>query len=274
MQNLRDQLQEALTFVHSKTDLKPPVAIILGSGLGSFADELTDKTEISTATIPHYPISTVEGHAGKWVFGKISGKTILAVKGRIHSYEGYSLGKVGFMVQLMAEMGIQNLMVTNAAGGLNRHFKPGDLMLITDQINMMFDNPLKGKNDDSLGPRFPDMSQPFNKELMEIAQQAALDLRIKLQKGVLGVLKGPTYETAAEVRMMQFFGADAGSMSTLPEVVTAVFRGLNVLGISCITNLGTGMTQNKLSHEEVTEVAELVKNKFKNLIKEIIARIP
>lgn len=273
MVELRSFLEEAHTFVASRTELRPRLALILGSGLGPFADELSKRLEIPTKEIPHYPVSTVSGHAGKWVFGEVAGKTILAVQGRIHAYEGYPLQNVSFPVHLMAELGVRKLIVTNAAGGLNRYFIPGDLMLITDQINMMFDNPLIGKNDDAMGPRFPDMSEPYNREMMRIAEQAALDLGIKLRRGVLGVLKGPTYETAAEVRMMQIFGADAGSMSTVPEVITAVYRGMKVLGISCITNLGTGMTANKLSHEEVTEVADLVKHKFSNLIKEIISRI-
>lgn len=270
---LKAELREALQYIRRETKADPKVGIILGSGLGPFAEELTNRTEIPTSTIPNYPVSTVEGHAGKWVFGEISGKKILAMQGRIHGYEGYSLQKVTFPVHLMAEVGIEKLIVTNAAGGLNRNFRPGDLMLIVDHINLMFKNPLFGPNDDSLGPRFPDMAEPYNAELIKLAEQTALDLGIKLQKGVLVGLRGPTYETAAEIRMMQRIGGDAGTMSTIPEVIAAVYRGIKVLGISCITNLATGMTDKKLSHDEVTEVAELVKDKFSRLIREIVQKI-
>lgn len=270
---LTEQLKESLAFVRTKTKAQPTIGIILGSGLGPFADALQNRTVIETASIPHYPRSTVEGHAGKLVFGELAGKNILALQGRVHAYEGYSLQQVTYPVQVMAEIGIKNLIVTNAAGGINRHFQPGDLMLIVDHINLMFDNPLMGLNDDRLGPRFPDMSAPYNLQLIELAEQIALELGIKLQKGVLAGLKGPTYETAAEIRMMQRLGADAGTMSTIPEVIAAVYRGLKVLGISCITNLATGMSDKKLSHDEVTEVAELVKDKFSKLITAIISKM-
>ncbi len=270
---LTSQLKESLAFVHSKTKLQPGIGIILGSGLGPFADELQNKTIIETASIPHYPRSTVAGHAGKLVFGELAGKLVLALQGRVHAYEGYSLQQVTYPVQVMAGLGIQNLIVTNAAGGLNRHFKPGDLMLIVDHLNLMFDNPLRGINDNNLGPRFPDMSKPYNRRLIELAEQTALELGIKLQKGVLAGLKGPTYETAAEIRMMQLLGADAGTMSTIPEVIAAGYRGLKVLGISCITNLATGMSLKKLTHDEVTEVAELVKDKFSKLITAIVSKM-
>ena len=267
------QLAAALSYVRSRTKVSPKTAIILGSGLGPFADDVEAETEIRTRDIPNYPVSTVSGHAGRWIFGKIAGKDILAMQGRVHSYEGYPQQGVTFPVHLMAEMGVRTLIITNAAGGENRNFRPGDLMLIEDHINFMFDNPLFGKNDDSKGPRFPDMCEPYSKRLLDLAEQVALDLGIKLQRGVLGALKGPTYETAAEVRMMQRFGADAGTMSTVPEVIAAAYRGMEVLGMSCITNLCTGLSGEKLSHAEVTEVANLVKDKFSRLIKEIIARL-
>lgn len=268
---LKLQLQEAVKYIRSKTEAEPKLAIILGSGLGPFAEELQSQTTILTSTIPHYPKSTVEGHEGKWIFGEISGKSILAMKGRVHAYEGYPLARVTFPIHLMAQLGIVRLIVTNAAGGHNPNFVPGDLMLISDHINLMFDNPLIGPNE--IGPRFPDMCAPYDPKLIELAEKTALELGIKLRKGVLAALKGPTYETAAEVKMLRRLGADAGTMSTVPEVIAAVSRGIKVLGISCITNLGTGMTRNKLSHDEVTEVAKQVKNKFSRLIKEIIIRI-
>ncbi len=268
---LKIQLDEAVKQIRSKTSAQPKLAIILGSGLGPFAEEVQNSTDIPTSSIPNYPPSTVEGHAGKWIFGEIAGKSILAMKGRVHYYEGYPLQKVTFPLQLMAQLGIEKLIVTNAAGGHNPRFSPGDLMLITDHINLMFDNPLIGANE--LGPRFPDMCEPYNAELIALAEKTALDLGIKLQKGVLAALKGPTYETAAEVKMLQRLGADAGTMSTVPEVIAAVSRGIKVLGMSCITNLGTGMSPDKLSHDEVTEVADMVKDKFSRLIRAIISRI-
>lgn len=270
---LKAQLRESLGFIQSKTQKHPKTGIILGSGLGPFADTLQDRTVIETATIPHYPKSTVEGHAGRLVFGKIGDREVLALQGRVHAYEGYPLQQVTYSVHVMAELGIEKLIVTNAAGGINPNFAPGDLMLIIDHINLMFDSPLFGCNDDELGPRFPDMSEPYSRPLIELAEQVAADLGIRMQKGVLVALKGPTYESAAEIRMMRRLGADAGTMSTVPEVITAVYRGLQVLGISCITNLATGMTDKPLSHDEVTEVAELVKDKFSKLIKEIISKI-
>ncbi len=269
----KTNLQEALSFIKSKTENKPKIALILGSGLGPFASEIENAAIIPTESIPHYPVSTVSGHAGKWIFGEISGKSVLALKGRIHSYEGYPFKTVVFPIHLMAELGIKTLIVTNAAGGLNPHFTPGDLMVICDHINLMFDNPLFGKNEDTAGPRFPDMSEPYTQRLIELAEKTALESGIRVKKGVLCGLKGPTYETAAEIKMMQKFGADAGTMSTVPEVITAVYRGFEVLGISCITNLATGMSTEKLSHDEVTEVADMVKDKFSHLIREIILRL-
>ena len=268
-----NQLSEALKFITAKVAKKPKVGLILGSGLGPFADEIENAQLISTEDIPHYPVSTVAGHAGKWVFGQIAGKQILALQGRVHSYEGYTLAQVTFPIHLMAEVGVKTLIITNAAGGINPNFRPGDLMIITDHINLMLDNPLFGKNDDAKGPRFPDMSEPYNRDLIQIAEETALDLKIKTHKGVLCALKGPTYESAAEIRMMRRFGGDAGTMSTVSEVIVAVYRGLKVLGISCITNLATGMSAEKLSHDEVTEVADLVKDKFSRLIREIIFRL-
>lgn len=271
MQN--SELTAAREYIRAQTRASPKLAIILGSGLGPFADELENRTEVLTSDIPNYPVSTVSGHAGKWIFGDLAGKSILAQQGRVHSYEGYSLQQVTFPVHLMADLGIGTLIVTNAAGGHNRHYRPGDLMLITDHLNLMFDNPLIGPNDDSRGPRFPDMSQPYDSELMALAEEIALQSGIKLRKGVLTALKGPTYETAAEVRMIQRFGGDAGTMSTVPEVIAAAHRGLRVLGISCITNLGTGLSAERLSHDDVTHVAHRVRDKFTRLVREIVIKM-
>lgn len=270
---LYSQLKESVAFIRSKIEDRPNIGIILGSGLGPFAEEPKNRKIIETSSIPYYPVSTVEGHAGKLLFGELEGSRILALQGRVHAYEGYSVQEVTYPVHLMAELGIRYLIVTNAAGGINPSFKPGDLMLIVDHINLMFDNPLIGANEERLGPRFPDMSEPYDFQLIELAERAALDLGIRLQKGVLVASKGPSYESAAEVRMFQRLGGDAGTMSTVPDVITAVYRGMKVLGISCITNLATGLVDKKLSHDEVIQVTENVKDKFSRLLRAIIRKI-
>jgi purine-nucleoside phosphorylase len=241
--------------------------------LGSFAETLENKSSISTSDIPNYPKSTVEGHEGKLVFGYIDKKKVLAVKGRVHYYEGYTMEAVTFIVRIMHALGVKSLIVTNAAGAANPQFTPGDLMFITSHINFFFDNPLKGPNDDSVGPRFPDMEQEYDRDYIRIAERIAMSLKIKTQRGVYCASSGPTYETRAEVKMFQKLGADAVGMSTVPEVIVAKYYGLRVLGISCITNMGTGISLTPLSHDEVTETANRVKNDFQKLIKEIIIQI-
>jgi purine-nucleoside phosphorylase len=266
------KIEQAATFIRARCDMQPRAAIILGSGLGDFADTLDDAVKIPTADIPHYPKSTVEGHRGFLVFGRHGGTPTLAVQGRTHFYEGYPIQEVAFIVRIMQALGIKALLVTNAAGGINLGFKPGDLMLITDHINFLFRNPLTGKNEYD-GPRFPDMSDAYDRELSERVVQVALKRGIALRKGVLFVSSGPSYETAAEVRMIRQLGGDAASMSTVPEVITAAQAGIKVIGISCITNAGTGVTAQKLSHEEVTQTANLVKGRFLALVRGIIEEI-
>jgi purine-nucleoside phosphorylase len=270
---LIDRLRESRRFIESKLNPVARTGIILGSGLGPFADELAEAVALDCRDIPHYPVSTVEGHAGRWVFGKVGGVDILAMQGRVHAYEGYSIAAVTYPIHLMAEIGIRNLIITNAAGAVNSRFQPGDLMLIVDHINLMFDNPLFGPNDPRLGPRFPDMSEPYSRDLIALAESAALELGIPLRKGVLVASKGPAYETAAEVEMYRRLGGDAATMSTVPEVIAAVYRGVRVLGISCITNLATGLSDRPLSHEEVVEVGRQVRQKFAALIKGVVGRI-
>ncbi len=270
MSDYKKALQEAEAFLKKRVERFPNIAVILGSGLGNFANELSHTVEIPTREIPNYPISTVSGHAGRWVFGQVSEKYILAMKGRVHFYEGYPMQQVVFPIHLMANIGIQTLLVTNASGGVNPLFAPGDLMLIEDQINLFFTNPLRGQEAASLGPRFPDMSQPYNRELMALAMRVAQDEGIPLKKGVLVGSRGPTYETAAEIRMFQRIGGDAATMSTVPEVIAANQRGLRVLGISCITNMATGLAAQPLTHEEVTLVADQVQEKFHRLVKAIL----
>ena len=271
---LEKQLCEAVAYIQESFPALPSVAIILGSGLGPFADKLENPTMIETVQIPHYPVSTVSGHKGRWVLGELNGKSILAVQGRVHFYEGYAMQEVVYPIHLLAELGVKTLIVTNAAGGVNLSYRPGDLMLITDHINLMGDNPLIGPNNDRLGPRFPDMSEPYDIELQKIAEQAGLDLKIRLQQGVSAALKGPCYETAAEIRMLRTIGADAVTMSTIPEVITANHRGMKVMGISCISNMGTGISGEKLDHDEVTKTAEKIQHNFIRLMDETITRFP
>lgn len=265
-------LQESLKYINKQTGQKPKIGLILGSGLGNFADSLKEADRIPTSQIPHYPVSTVEGHKGYLVFGKVENIPVLAVQGRSHIYEGYSADRVAYVVRLMSLMGIDRLLVTNAAGGINPKFKPGDLMIIVDHINFLFHNPLRGK---VIPPeeRWPDMYNNYDPALIALIEQTGLDLKIPLRKGVLFVSPGPSYETAAEVRMIQRLGGDAASMSTVPEVLVARARGIHVGGISCITNLATGMSDTPLTHSEVTEIANQVNEKFQRLVREVIVRL-
>jgi len=266
------ELQQAVDYIRSKSDLKPGIGIVLGSGLGSFVDIIENKTKIPTPQIPHYPVSTVPGHEGYVILGTLQGIPLFIVQGRTHYYEGYTAGKITFVIRIMAESGIRLLIVTNAAGALNSRLKPGDLMLITDHINNMFCNPLTGPLRYG-GLRFPDMSDPYSSKYHHLVEEIALKNRVSLKRGVLYVSSGPSYETAAEVRMIAKIGADAASMSTVPEVIVAKQAGMDVIGISCITNMGTGVSSKKLSHSEVTKIAEKVRIKFLKLIKGIINEI-
>lgn len=245
------------------------IGIILGSGLGDFADSLENAIKIYSSEIPHYPISTVSGHEGALVFGDISDIPVLAVKGRTHYYEGHSIAGVSYVVRIMARLGIKLLIVTNAAGSVNPRFSPGDLMIITDHINFMFRNPLKGRVHEGES-RWTDMYNAYDKKFAEEIESTALALGIALKKGVLFASSGPTYETAAEVQMARKFGADAVSMSTVPEVLVARAYDIKVTGISCITNMATGLSTNPLSHEDVTAIAGQVKKKFQRLLRELI----
>ncbi len=267
------KVDESLNFIRTKTDFQPEIGLILGSGLGSYAETLDNKISIPTSSIPNYPESTVIGHEGKLIFGNIGSKKVLAVKGRVHYYEGYTMEAVTFIVRIMHALGVKSLIVTNAAGAVKDQFSPGDLMFITSHINFFFDNPLRGPNEDSVGPRFPDMEQDYDRAYINLAERIALSLKIRTQRGVYCASSGPTYETRAEVKMFQKLGADAVGMSTVPEVIMAKYYGMRVLGISCITNLGTGISPVPLSHEEVTETANRVKNDFQKLLKEIILQI-
>jgi len=266
-------LSAAKAFLLERISARPRLAIILGSGLGQFAESLSRSQVIATATIPGYPPSTVAGHAGRWVFGTAAGRNILAVQGRVHAYEGYTISSVGFPVHLMAEVGINRLIVTNASGGLNLQFNAGDLMLIDDHINLMFANPLRGQHRKEWGERWPDMHAPYDPEFQKTALEVADELMIPLRRGVLCGGKGPSYETAAEVRMARLLGADALTMSTVPEVLVAVSRHMRILGLSCVTNMATGLTPHKLDHLEVTETANRISERFTQLLNGIIKKL-
>lgn len=267
------KIKEAAAYIQSKYSTAPQIGLILGSGLGVIADLVENATVISYEDIPHFPVSTVEGHAGELLLGTIQGKHVLLMKGRFHMYEGYGVEVVSFPVRVMKELGVKTLLVTNAAGGINTSYEVGDLMLIKDHINFTFRNPLIGPNHKELGVRFQDMSEAYNRKLRQTAKEVAAEQGIKLQEGVYIGLLGPTYETPAEIRMMRTLGADAVGMSTVAEVIVARHAGIEVLGFSCISNMAAGILDQPLSHEEVMETTERVKPKFLKLILGIVGKL-
>ncbi len=271
--NYMEKLRESIKSISGKSNYEPRIGLILGSGLGSLADEIENPVKIKYEDIAHFPKSTVEGHAGQLVIGELAGKTVVAMQGRFHYYEGYPLSEVTFPIRVMIGLGVESLIVTNAAGGVNEDFKPGDLMIIRDHINGTGGNPLIGENLDELGPRFVDMSQPYDKEYMELARLAAKKQDLDIKEGVYYWTTGPTYETAAEVNMARVLGGDAVGMSTVPEVIVANHQGIRTLGISCITNMATGILDQPLNHEEVVETSMRVKDDFESLLLEIIENI-
>ncbi len=266
-------LDRAVDYIKTRVqDFKPEIGIILGSGLGELADEYCT-IAIPYSEIPGFEASTVSGHKGQLVFAEINGKRVVMMQGRFHFYEGHSIQKVVFPVKVMKKLGVETLIVTNAAGGVNPEFKPSDLMIITDHINYMGVNPLIGKNDDTMGDRFPDMSEVYTTKYIELAKTIAGELGIDLQQGVYMALTGPSYETPAEVRMARVIGADAVGMSTVPEAVVASWAGMKVIGLSCICNSAAGVSTVGLSHADVIDAANKAKTKFKALVKEVIKRI-
>lgn len=259
-------INETLDYINEYTDnFEPEIGIVLGSGLGDLADSYCD-IAIPYGNIPHFAKSTVEGHKGQLVFADINGKKVVMMQGRNHFYEGHSMADVTYPIKVMKELGVKTLILTNAAGAVNKSFRPGDLMVITDHINFMGQNPLVGPNDEHFGVRFPDMSEVYNKNLVKIVDAAARLLKIDIKHGVYLASSGPSYETPAEIRMMRNWGADAVGMSTVPEAIVANYCGMNVVGISCISNYATGVSTKKLSHEEVIETTNNVKAKFKELV--------
>lgn len=267
------KIQEAANYLQEKYSSIPKIGLILGSGLGVLADEIENAVKIPYEEIPGFPVSTVEGHAGQLVFGTIHDRQVVAMQGRFHYYEGYSFDKVTFPVRVMKELGVETLIVTNAAGGVNESFAPGNLMLISDHINNMGSNPLIGPNDSQLGVRFPDMSEAYAKDLRTVAREVAKSINLEIQEGVYVGNTGPSYETPAEVRMLRILGGDAVGMSTVPEVIIARHAGIKVLGISCISNMAAGILDQPLNHEEVIETTEKVKADFLLYVKELIKKI-
>ena len=268
-----DAIQQTKDWIEARIGATPAVAMILGSGLGALADELEDRTVFPYEEVPNWPTSAVEGHAGNLVFGKLGEVDVVVMQGRSHYYEGWTAYEVTFPVRVFAALEIGRILVTNSAGGINANFSAGDLMLITDQINMTGYNPLRGENDSRLGPRFPDMSEAYSKSMRAIIIEAARELNIPLQAGVYAGVAGPSYETPAEVRMLGKMGGDAVGMSTVPEVIVANHAGMEVGGISCITNLAAGISATKLNHEEVKETAALVRESFAALVKATVTRL-
>ncbi|MBQ2645165.1 purine-nucleoside phosphorylase [bacterium] len=266
-------METAINFINEKTNnFKPVTGIILGSGLGDFADEY-EAIRVPYADIPGFQKSHVAGHKGLLVFAEIAGKPVVMMQGRFHFYEGHSMQTVTYPIKVMKKLGVQNLIITNAAGLVHKEFEPGNLMLISDHINFMGTNPLIGLNDNDLGPRFPDQSDVYTKSLREKAKKVAESINIEVKEGIYCAMSGPTYETPAEVRMVRNFGADAVGMSTVPEAIIANWCGINVLGISCLTNFACGVIDQPLSHSEVIETADRIKESFKKFLFELIKEI-
>jgi purine-nucleoside phosphorylase len=264
--DLTGKILSAAEYIRTKTDLRPAIGLILGSGLGDFADTLEDAIRIPYSDIPNFPVPTVPGHSGALVFGRKCGQTVVVLQGRIHYYEGLSQQEITLPVRVLAALGVKTLVLTNACGGVNLSFRPGDLMLISDHINFSGANPLIGPNLDAFGPRFPDMSDLYTASLRAAIKEKAAAAGIPLQEGVYAMYSGPNYETPAEIRMFRILGADTVGMSTVPEALVAGQCGMQVVGISCITNMAAGVLPVKLSHAEVMETAALVHDKFQNLL--------
>lgn len=266
VEEFRKKRDEALELIQSRTELRPNYMLILGTGLGQLADEMEVTDEIPYDEIPHFPTSTVESHAGKLLFGTLGGKEIVAMQGRFHYYEGYTMQQIAFPVRVLKANGADTLFVSNAAGGMNPNYTRGDIMLICDHINMLGDNPLMGPNDNELGPRFPDMSEPYSERLMDIAQNCALENNIQMHKGVYVALSGPMLETKSEYRYLRQLGADVVGMSTVPEVITAVHMGMEVMGMSAVTDECFPDALEPVAMEDILEAAGIAEPKMTRVI--------
>jgi len=271
--SLFSDVQEAVTYVREATSVVPRVGVILGSGLGAFAEKISDRKVMPYAKVPYFPQSTVAGHAGELVIGTIEGVPCAVMSGRVHFYEGHGMDRVTFPVRVLAGLGIKTLVVTNAAGGINAKFAAGDIMVITDQINLTGHNPLRGPNDERQGPRFPDMTRVYEPECQKMLHEAAGELKLKVQEGVYVGLAGPSYETPAEIRMLGRMGADAVGMSTVAEVIVAAHAGLRCAGLSVITNLAAGLSGEKLSHEEVKQIGARVQKHLIPLLTKAVVKL-
>jgi purine-nucleoside phosphorylase len=268
-----DRAEAAAQLIFSKTSLRPKIALVLGSGLGAFADEFSNATKIPYSEVPHFPQSTAIGHAGQLVLGTVNEIPVAGMQGRVHLYEGYSVQEAAFPIRVFARMGIAAVILTNAAGGIKREFTQGQLVVIKDHINLQGVNPLSGPNDERFGPRFPDMTVAYDRRFREIAVGSGNRNGIGLYEGVYAALAGPSYETPAEIRYLQTIGADLVGMSTVPEVIAARHSGMRVLGISCVTNAAAGILDKPLNHLEVLETTERVRSQFIALLKVVIPRI-
>lgn len=266
--------ENAARTIRARATVDAKIAIVLGSGLGGFADEFQDSVSLPYREIPGFVSSTAEGHVGSLVIGKVGAVSVVAMQGRVHSYEGYTLKEVTFPIRTFKLLGINTLILTNAAGGIDVQLSQGSLMVISDHLNLMGMNPLRGPNDERFGPRFPDLSEVYSRELQELASEEARTVDISVRRGIYAALAGPSYETPAEIHMLRAFGADAVGMSTVPEAIVARHMGMKVLGISCITNMAAGISENPINHAEVMETGQKVREKFTQLLRRVIAKLP
>ena len=264
---------EARRFIQGHTDARPAIGLVLGSGLGAFADELTERKDIPYADIPGWPHSTAVGHAGKLIIGRLGTLVVAVMAGRAHLYEGYGMQQVTYGVRVLQSIGVRSMVFTNAAGGINLELERGGLVLISDHINLQGANPLVGPNDDALGPRFPDMSEAYSRAYRETAKHVATELCIPIAEGVYAAMLGPSYETPAEIRYLRAIGADVVGMSTVPEVIVANHMGMKVLGISCVTNMAAGILPQKINHEEVLETGAMVRDTLVKFLKALLPRL-
>jgi purine-nucleoside phosphorylase len=273
LSDLYSRAEEAARTIRGRTAAEPQIALVLGSGLGGFADEFEDSVALPYREIPGFVSSTAQGHVGSLVIGKVEGVPVVAMQGRVHYYEGYSLEEVTFPIRTFKLLGIKTLILTNAAGGIDVQLSQGALMVISDHLNLMGVNVLRGPNDERFGPRFPDMSEVYSRDLQELATEEARALGITVRRGIYAALQGPSYETPAEIHMLRAFGADAVGMSTVPEAIVARQMGMKVLGISCITNMAAGISESPINHEEVMETGQKVRESFTRLLRRVIAGV-
>lgn len=271
--SLYERAEHATRIIRTRIDVEPRIAVVLGSGLGGFADDFEEAVGIPYDEIPGFKRSTAQGHAGRLVAGKVDGVPVLAMQGRVHYYEGYSLEEVTFPIRAFKLLGIKTLILTNAAGGINVQFTPGSLMVLSDHLNLMGANPLRGPNDERFGPRFPDMSSVYSAELQELVVEEAKAIEVEVRHGIYGALSGPSYETPAEILMLRGLGADAVGMSTVPEAIVARHMGLEVLGISCITNMAAGLSDEPINHDEVMATGDRVRATFTELLRRVVSAL-